>query len=152
MKINRIIVEGADQQGKTTLCNFLSENLGWPVIHYGPPKEGFNFHSDYFFDEYTISDRNFISEICYERTKGKNHRIKNVLSLQRDMYGTLVVYVDRFENYAYEKRAEEFSKEFINMVRQKYRKVIPRINLPVIIVKTGDTAFEVLLERIKQCI
>lgn len=152
MKINRIIVEGADQQGKTTLCNFLSENLGWPVVHYGPPGEDFDFHNDYIFDEYTISDRNFISEICYEKTKGKDHRIKNINSLQRDLFGTLVIYVDRFENYVFENREEEFPNEFIIEVRKRYREFIPKINLPTMIVKTGDQAFEVVLERIKQCI
>ena len=65
----KIVLEGCDRAGKTTLARRLSEELGMPVFSFGPPKGGDAF-SEYcaFLDSYpgdAILDRFHVGEFVY---------------------------------------------------------------------------------------
>ena len=45
-----IIIEGAEQQGKSTFCKKLVDRLGLEVVHFGPPTKDFDFFGGYFKD------------------------------------------------------------------------------------------------------
>lgn len=119
--IKRIIIEGADQQGKTTLCNLLQEKLGWCVMHFGKPYEGFDFIADYALLEDTISDRNFLSEVVYSRVQGRISRAQPTLlcNLFKD---TLLILLDREDDFVFDgSRSEAYSQEDIEKAIGFYR-------------------------------
>lgn len=135
MKIRRIIIEGADQQGKSTLTKYLAEKLNWNITHFGKPTEEFSFFTDYIVPEHTISDRNFMSEIIYSRIRKQNCRINNLELLQQTLheYGTILIMLSRGENFQFDgDRHEEYTQfqiyqamafykeEFDNIIMQKY--------------------------------
>lgn len=146
--IKAIIVEGADQQGKTTLCKKLQSALGWTVKHYGPPSEDFDFHGDYLLEAHTISDRNFISEIVYSTIKGKEHRVKDLDALVDKMDDVLLVYVDRYEDFNFQHRNEMYTYSQILEARSIYREVIAEINMKKFIFENTDNSMLELLNLI----
>ncbi len=126
--IKRIIVEGADQQGKTTLCQHLCKQLGWPIIHFGKPTEDFDFLKDYFTPDNTICDRSFLSEVVYSKINNRPSLAPHH-ALQTIMKGdTLLILMDR-QDYFYfdDMRHEEYSKmqiiNAINIYREEYEKI-----------------------------
>lgn len=123
MLIRNIIVEGSDQQGKSTMCKYLNEKLGWNVIHFGKPPLDFNFHSDYITDVNTISDRNFLSEIVYSNFRGNSHRVVELKNLQDKMLvlDYLLILVDREDQFVFENREEDFSASQISKAIDIYR-------------------------------
>lgn len=131
LKFDNIIVEGADQQGKSELCRKISELTGWSVVHFGPPDSDFDFHKDYLVEKHTISDRNFLSEIVYSKIRNQGHRVKNLPMLQYTMMirNYLLVLVDREEFYIYEDREEKFSREQIQDAVKIYRSEFEKITI-----------------------
>lgn len=119
--IKRIIIEGADQQGKTTLCNLLQEKLGWNVLHFGKPFEGFDFVKDYLLPKDTISDRNFLSEVVYSKVQGRISRAQPTL-LCNLMQDTLLILLDREDDFVFDgERSEAYSQEDIEKAIRFYR-------------------------------
>lgn len=123
----RIIVEGADQQGKSQLCELLLELLSdeWSLKHYSMPQEDFNFTSDYITEEKVISDRSFYSEVIYSMVLGRKCRIPGYSMRQLFAYAeskTVVFYVFREdEDFVFDKsRHEEYDLDTINRVRNAY--------------------------------
>lgn len=73
-KTGGIIVEGAEQVGKSTFCRKLADHLGIPLVHmhkeYGFIDGKFDYFKSYFFDinatdEPMIFDRFYVSELAY---------------------------------------------------------------------------------------
>jgi hypothetical protein len=65
-----IIVEGAEQSGKSTLSRHLADTLGFELVHYGPAPIDFDYYSGYFRDIESrpggyIYDRSYVSELVY---------------------------------------------------------------------------------------
>ena len=127
MKYKAIIVEGADQQGKSTLCAALSQKLGWSIQHFGNPDDDFDFKDDYLLRPGTISDRNFISEMVYSKVKGEPSRIKDLQYLiSKFKDDVLIVYVDRFDRFEFENRSEQYTEAQILEAREHYRDILLR--------------------------
>lgn len=69
-----IIIEGAEQTGKSTLCRQLATKLGFELVHmhkdYGYVDGVFDYYSGYFYDidrrpgNY-VYDRSYVSELVY---------------------------------------------------------------------------------------
>lgn len=138
---NIAILEGADQQGKTSFSTILKNVLHeWDVVHYGIPDENFDYHYDYFVKAQTISDRNFISEIVYTTLQGKKSMIKNLDKIVEYFSNmkTVVLYFDREEHFTFQDRDEAFTKGEILRAREIYKDVINSINLDVIRINPHD--------------
>lgn len=131
--IRNIIVEGADQQGKTTVCHILSKMTGWGIKHFGLPiPEDFDWHDDYILPECTISDRNFLSEIVYSKIRGEHHRVRRLEELQNKMIakGYVLILADRWEHFVYDIfRKEAFTEREIREVRRLYREAFKDIRI-----------------------
>lgn len=120
--ITKIIVEGADQQGKSTLCKFLAEQLGYSVVHFGKPEKGFDFGEDYAIQEKTISDRNFLSERVYSRIRQEKSKVNMPVVKSIFSTDTLVILVDRGENFVFDdSRPEMYSETQIRKAMRFYR-------------------------------
>lgn len=120
--ISKIIVEGADQQGKTTLCNFLAKELGWNIVHYAKPEKNFDFGYGYAIPDSTISDRNFISERVYSRIRQEKSKVE--MQAIKDIFGvdTLVIIVDRGDSFIFDdSRPEMYSEVQIKKAMRFYR-------------------------------
>lgn len=130
--INNIIVEGADQQGKTTVCRELAKILNWPIKHFGLPiPEDFDFHSHYLLPKNTISDRSFISELVYSTFRPGHHRVKELSLLQDKMIAAnyLVIICDRGDDFIYDDREEAFSEAEIDIARLVYTEISKSIRV-----------------------
>jgi nicotinamide riboside kinase len=129
--IRRIIVEGADQQGKSTLCKLLSEELGWKVIHYGKPNADFDFTTGYKLPENTISDRNFLSEIVYSKVVDRIPRAAMMLQCNIHKHDdTLLILLDREEHFKFDSnRSEDYDQGQILKAIGLYRKEFGRLNM-----------------------
>lgn len=129
--IKRIIIEGADQQGKTTLCNQLAKQLEWDVIHYRKPDESFNFTSGYKLPIYTISDRNFLSEIVYSKITDRPSRAS--MELQSNVHRhdeTLLIMLDREDDFKFDSnRHEDYNLNQIIKARLVYRDEFKKLNM-----------------------
>lgn len=150
--IKRIIIEGADQQGKTTLCKFLSKELEWPIVHFGKPPYNFNFLTDYVVPVNTISDRNFLSEVVYRKMQGMQPRV----DLARMDYlfndkSTVLILVDREEHFKFDtERHEDFTLEQIEKAREIYREEFRGLRMMKIPFNINDSSMEMLLVYLKQ--
>lgn len=67
-----IILEGCDKCGKSTLAKVLSEKTGYPIVHFGAPKdrkecdEMFDMYRDYLgTHDDVILDRSWYSDLVY---------------------------------------------------------------------------------------
>jgi hypothetical protein len=122
-KIRGFIIEGADQQGKTFVSEYIQRCLGWKIKHFPPPTEDFNFFSDYILPEKMISDRNFLSEIVYSKVKGHPHRIKRLteLQLQLNRRGVVILVLDRENCNNLEDRDELYSLAQIRSAIWQYK-------------------------------
>lgn len=122
MKIKKIIIEGADQQGKSSLCAFLKKQLGWRVKHYPPPSRTFNFVDGYFLDDNSISDRNFMSELVYSRLRPNiGCRITNLNAILEHHKDTLLILCDRGNMFLFDERDEQYTEAQIREARDLYR-------------------------------
>jgi thymidylate kinase len=143
--IKRIILEGSDQQGKTTLANYLREQLGWEINHFGKPKENFNFFIDYITKPNVISDRNFLSEIVYSKINNKECRIKDVDLLQNALigYGTILIMLDRGAEFKFDKkRHEDYSKKDIEKAIEIYREEFTKLKMTKFIINPNCNCYE----------
>lgn len=147
--IKAIIVEGADQQGKSTLCKKLQSALGWDIKHYGPPSKDFDFFNGYLLEAHTISDRNFLSEIVYSTIKGNRHRVDNLSALIEEMDDVLLVYVDRYENFIFEPRNEMYSEAQILQARELYRNLVSGLAMKKYIYENNQESFLELIHFIQ---
>ena len=68
MEVNRIIVEGCDGTGKTTLCKQLAEKYGWDIVHVtSKDPNDFDFYKQTMRKTNVVFDRHFIGEMIYPR-------------------------------------------------------------------------------------
>ena len=120
-----IIVEGADQQGKSELCKQLANLTGFKIVHYGMPPQGFDFHEDYILEDGIIYDRNFLSEVVYARIRRQPCRVKRLEALQHRMIAnmTLLILCDRGSYFNFDdSRHEEYKEVQIEMAMNLYRR------------------------------
>jgi thymidylate kinase len=122
--IKNIIVEGADQQGKSEVCKMLKYMLGWNVEHFSLPiPVDFDFHGDYLLPPKFISDRSYLSELAYCHFRDGKSRVieKDILEHRMNTRGTLLILCDRGDSYKYDDRDECFSEDQILKVREIYK-------------------------------
>ena len=122
--IKRIIVEGADQQGKTEFCNLLKKELGWQIVKFNKPEPNFDFFNGYLIPEHSISDRNFLSEVVYSQVRGDTCKIADIKELVDELNSldTIIILMDRESNYVFDNtRYEDYTQWEILRARNFYR-------------------------------
>lgn len=98
-----IIIEGPDGSGKTTLANYLSESMGFPIVHRSTPKTQEekdtmmkSYEDDIASGKNIIWDRCFYSEMVYGPIKRDQSYIDlmGMLSLEIKLQsvGAMIVY------------------------------------------------------------
>jgi hypothetical protein len=142
--IKRIIIEGADQQGKTTLREILAEKLGWNVMHFGKPREDFDYIRDYRLPVHTISDRNFLSEVVYSRIDNRKSKAASTLlcNVHRND-DTLLILMDREKDFVFDSSREEaYDEAQIKLAVYYYRQEFDKLNIKKLRLNPNCPAFE----------
>lgn len=153
MKTGGIIVEGAEQQGKTTFCKKLQERLGIEVIHYGPASKDYDYFNGYFVDIDQrggpfIFDRSYISELSYGKVFSRNNitlEIKNKIERKFSDLGYFMILLEL--NRPWISREETVTKEQNEKVKLAYREVYSDLNIDKFVIKPNEQALEFVISE-----
>jgi len=142
MQNTGIILEGADQSGKSTLAEKISKLTGHNVIHYDPPQDVTDFYTEYtkflLPGNKAIVDRNYMSEMVYGKMirngSGVTELIKKQIetSLYNQNYVLVLCHRKDFGEWNFDTRKELFNRSQIMEVRSEYLLQFNNIALPKI--------------------
>lgn len=153
MKRGGIIIEGAEQQGKSTFCKKLVERLGIEVVHLGPPPPDFHFFHGYFkdIDERGgpfIFDRSYMSELAYGRVFSRNRITPVTQSKIEDRFNELGYFLVLLElNLPWVDRFETVTKEQNELVKIAYRDVFSTLTIDKFIITPDDSSLEMVISE-----
>lgn len=131
-----IIVEGAEQSGKSTFCQQLADRLGFKLIHYGPASPDFDYYSGYFENierepgDY-IYDRSYPSELVYGSLFRRNNiddRLQGLIEARFSELGYVFV-LCRWDGDWIE-REETITQSQNRVAASTYDRVFEGITLP----------------------
>lgn len=152
MKTGGIIVEGAEQQGKTTFCKKLSRRLGIEVVHmhkgYGFINGKFDYSTGYFYDIDRrpgpfIYDRSYVSELAYGKVFNRNNITSDILAKVESRFKELDYFLVLLElNRPWIDRDETVTKEQNEKVKEAYREVFPKLSIDRFLINPTDEAVE----------
>ncbi len=145
--IGGLVLDGADQQGKSTLAEKIQEKVNMPILHFSIPDENTNFETEYIKDiakhneQPIIFDRSYVSEMVYgDIFRGGSKvtpEIKKYVETILNGHNYIFVLCKR-KNYQWKDRDEDYTKDDNVKVMEKYDEVYDSINLPKIIVDPFD--------------
>ena len=157
MKTGGIIVEGAEQQGKTTFCDKLSRRLGIEIVHmhkgYGFIDGKFDYFSGYFYDIDRrpgpfIYDRSYFSELAYGQVFGRKNITHEILHGIEERFSKLGYFLVLLElNRPWIDRDETVTKEQNDRVKQAYRDIFPTLNIDKFLINPTDEAVEFVAQQ-----
>ena len=138
---NGIIVDGAEQQGKSTFTKKLSEITNLPIIHmdktYGFIDGKFNYTESYFIDidkensKGIIFDRFYMSEICYGKLFNRNNLTKEMIKENEKRLNDLnyMYIILEMEEKEWIEREEYINKEQNNKIKQYFKEAFENSNI-----------------------
>jgi hypothetical protein len=153
LKTGGIIIEGAEQQGKSTFCKKLQERLGIEVIHFGPPQKDFDYFSGYFVDIDKrpgpfLFDRSYVSELAYGQVfnrKNITHDIQNKIENKFNELGYFLVLLEL--NLPWINRDETVSREQNEKVKLAYKDVFSTIQLDKWTLRPDENSLEFVIKE-----
>lgn len=155
MRNTGIILEGADQSGKSTLATRLSMLVGGgQVFHYSPPKGVTDFEHEYtrFLDGATgpagsgktIVDRCYLSEMVYgpmfRGASGVTPEVQAAIEerLRRERYVVVLVHREDFGAHNFQQRNELYDFDGIMRVRESFLEKFESVGLPKVVIDAFD--------------
>ena len=158
-KTGGIIVEGAEQQGKSTFCERLNKVLGAELIHmhkgYGFVDGRFDYVSGYFYDIDRrtgpfIYDRSYISELVYGRLFNRNNITSEIQSRIELRFKELDYFAVILElNRPWIDREETVTQEQNEKVKGLYREVYPTLLIDKFVIKPDDEGLEFIVNQFR---
>lgn len=152
MKTGGIIVEGAEQQGKSTFCKALADRIGLEIIHYGPASKDYDYFSGYFVDIDErggpfIFDRSFVSELAYGKIFNRKNITPDILQRIEAKFAKLGYFVVLLElNNPWIDREETVTFEQNEQVKGSYRYVYDNVlGLDRFLLKPGPEALDTVV-------
>lgn len=128
--IGGFIVEGADQQGKTTVIETFFKDR--KVAKFGVPDKDFDFLYGYiipYSNEWcTVYDRSFLSEIVYSRVLGREVRVKHLDRLLEyfNKAGFVFIFLE-MKDFVWQDREEVYDAELNVKFLAEYRRLFEEI-------------------------
>jgi len=160
MKTGGIIIEGAEQQGKSTFCDKLTERLGIEVIHmhrgYGFVDGRFDYRSGYFYDIDRrpgpfIYDRSYVSEMVYGKLFDRKNITAEVQQDVEDRFRDLGYFLVLLElDIPWIDREETVTKEQNDKVKQLYREIYPSLRIDKFLINPTDEAIEFVVKQYEE--
>jgi hypothetical protein len=159
LKTGGIIIEGAEQQGKSTFCERLNKMLGVEVIHmhkgYGFVDGRFDYFSGYFYDIDRrpgpfLYDRSYISELVYGRLFNRNNITEEIQAKIENRFNELGYFAIILElNRPWIEREETVTKEQNEKVKELYREVYPTLKIDKFVIKPDDEGLEFVVNQFR---
>ena len=155
MKTGGIIVEGAEQQGKSTFCNKLSEALGLRTIHNGYVRGKFDYFSGYFKDIDAgggpfIYDRSYMSELVYGKYFGRKNIDSNLKKKIEGRFKDLNYFLVLLElDQPWIDREETVTREQNESIKSIYKETYDSIGIDKFLIKPSDDALQFILQQYK---
>jgi thymidylate kinase len=158
---NGIIVDGAEQQGKSTFTEKLSKLTNLPIIHmdkeYGFINGKFDYIESYFIDinkeNGVIFDRHFISEICYGKLFNRNNITKEIIKENECRLNKLnyIYIILEMKEKEWIEREEYIDESQNNKIKQYFRELYEssNINNKFYIDPRNDNAIEFIFNKWK---
>lgn len=157
MKTGGIIVEGAEQQGKSTFCDKLAKRLGVEIIHmhkgYGFVDGKFDYLTGYFYDIDRrpgpfIYDRSYVSELAYGKVFQRNNITPDILQGIETRFHDLGYFLVLLElNLPWIDRDEMVTREQNEKVKAAYREVFPQLKIDKFLINPTDDAVEFVAKQ-----
>lgn len=151
MKTGGIIVEGAEQVGKSTFCDKLSKMLNLDLVHmhknYGFVEGKFDYYKSYFHDvdkqdKPIVFDRHYVSELAYGRLferKNIDVKIKDQIETKLRGLGYIVVLLTA-PSKQWLDREEMITREQNELVSQYFDDAYQELRVTKIKVNAFDAA------------
>ena len=131
----KIILEGPNNVGKSTIAAKISEYLNWPVKHYGA--DFGNTYKDWdkelSNDADEIWDRSFICERVYpyvDNRKARLAQIELIRLLREYKNKVIIIYIDADDKFiinGYKNKKEKFSQDYLDRERDCYLSIMATI-------------------------
>jgi thymidylate kinase len=151
-----IIIEGAEQQGKSTFCKKLVDRLGLEVVHFGPPTKDFDFFGGYFKDIEErggpfIFDRSYVSELAYGKVFSRNRINIELQERIENRFKDLGYFLVLLElNLPWVDRFETVTKEQNEKVKLAYRDVFATLKIDKFTITPNDSSLEMVVAEHKK--
>ena len=148
-KIGGVIIDGADQMGKSTvaerLLGLMSEVTKVKTIHYGRNKttmSEIDYYTQPLSDDYPyIIDRNYVSEMVYGPIYRGGSMINDndMREIERrfTFANYFVVLINR-TGYEWEDRPEEYDKDGNDRVIEAYKDIYAKIGMDKMLISTSN--------------
>ena len=159
-KIGGIIVEGAEQQGKSTFCSALSSSLGIDIVHmhkgYGFVGGKFDYLTGYFYDIDSrpgpfIYDRSYVSELAYGKVFGRKNITPDIQAGIESRFKEMDYFLVLLElNRPWISREETVSREQNEKVKEAYREIFPTLNIDKFVVNPTEGAIDFIIQEYRR--
>ena len=152
MFLGGIIVDGAEQQGKSTLCEKLGKMLNYPVYHFGPPPDGFDFFDDYFkplenASKPTIFDRSYTSELVYGTYFDRCHiDLDRQFEIESRLLELGFIFVLSELSIPWINREETVNRKQNREIKKMYRKMYNTVTIPKLIVTPDQKGIKQIID------
>ena len=154
-----IIIEGAEQQGKSTFCDKLIKRLGIEVVHmhknYGFVNGKFDYSTGYFYDIDRrsgpfIYDRSYVSELVYGKLFQRNNITPEIQANIEKRFIKLGYFLVVLElNQPWIIREETVTKEQNEKIKMIYREIYPTLTIDKFLINPTDEAVEYVAQQYK---
>lgn len=137
-QLGGIILEGADQSGKSFVAQALHDRLGFEVYHFSKPDKNTDFRLEYITpimtsEEPYIFDRSYVSEMAYGAVHrgggGITPEIKEYVEEFLNDRHYVLVYMVRNPEKEWITRDEIYSEEDNKKVIAEYERIYPTIGI-----------------------
>lgn len=138
-KLGGIILEGADQSGKSYVAQLLCDRLGFTYHHFTAPEGTPDFRLEYIQpilqnDQPYVFDRSYVSEMVYGAVhrggSGITPEIKEYIEEFLNARHYILVYMEREPGRDWVEREEMYSKKSNKDVIDEYERIYPTIGIP----------------------
>ena len=155
----RIIIEGADGVGKTTLVNKLAERYNLGVIHcHSKDPNDLDFYYQLLRKNEVIYDRHLIGEMVYPKIFGRPQKLKEyeleyLLAKSDDLGVSIIILtagINDIEKRLFEKDEFECVLNNIEDINNNFLKLAGKYNIPVI--NTSNYSIEEVFEKARSII
>ena len=154
-----IIIEGAEQQGKSTFCDKLIKILGIEAVHmhknYGFVNGKFDYSTGYFYDIDRrsgpfIYDRSYVSELVYGKLFQRNNITPEIQANIEKRFIKLGYFLVVLElNQPWIIREETVTKEQNEKIKMIYREIYPTLTIDKFLINPTDEAVEYVAQQYK---
>ena len=131
----KIVVEGVDGTGKSTLSKSIGEEFNLQIQHYHAPSDHFSFYDNYMYNlenkDNTIFDRFFLSEIAYSKflnrdCKIKDHEIEKLIDQckKQDVVFVFIIAKNQDQLDIIKNRLEDEDKHYTDKIEKMNKQYI----------------------------